>query len=515
MFYTWYKQYGNNILLRYKKGSVTISSEIKNYRPSLYGTCTKEESNTDFISFYGNPLNEMKFENIKEAKNFLSQYKDIDGIRIEGNTRFDNQYIIEKCNATTPEYKAKDISGLILDIEVDVKEGDSFPEPSKSPAPINIITCYNTKDEKFYTFSLKPYDEAVWNISNAPEYLQELDIEFIQFETEVELLESFIKWWCSEYPDFSSGWNSGSFDMPYLVNRIEKLFGTKTLKCLSPFGIVNQKQYYKEGKEIYEVDILGIPHLDYLDVYKKIILSPRENYKLDTIAEVETGFKKIEHEESFEKFYNERYQDFCSYNIQDVNLIRLIEKKLGLFLVIYAISYFALANYDDALGTVKIWEELVAKYLYSIKKVPLSKQEKGINRSFVGAFVHPVIVGKHGWSFCEDLNSLYPHNEMQYNIGLETHIPYKDLPSELQKIADSNISVDDLIEGTIDLSILKKYDIIMAPNKQFYRKDIQSVFSSIKENLYADRKAYKKKMKLSDQELIYIKQEMEKRGLSH
>jgi len=512
LIYTFYKSWGNSIYLRYKKGSETVAVEYKDYTPRLYSVAASgEESNTDFVSIYGNKLHEIKFKNIKEASGFIKQYNNVGGMRIEGNTKFDNQFIIDINEGKQPEYIAKNINGIILDIEVDVLDGDPFPKPIDSPAPINIITAYSTKYNKFYTFSLGAYKDSKWVKEHAPEYLQTLDIEYIQFDTEVELLEFFIKWWCSEYPDFTSGWNSALFDMPYLVNRIEKIFGSKTLKVLSPFGHVSQKN--DEYKNIYTVDIMGVPHLDYLDLYKKHIFTPRESYKLDFIAECEVGANKIEHEESFDKFYRNRFQDFVSYNIHDVNLIRLIDDKLGLFSVTFALAYFTLSNYEDTLGTVKIWEELAAKYLYTIKKVPLSSQEDGIKRGYEGAFVWPVVEGKHEWVISLDLNSLYPHNEMQYNIGLETYVPYKDLPAELKVIADSKFTVDDLVNANVDLSVLKKYNYAMTPNKQFYRKDFQSFFSCIKEQLYADRKVHKKKMLKSESELVAVKAEIERRGI--
>lgn len=513
MIYTYYKQYGNTIFLRYKKGRETITTEFKEYRPRLYTPTDKP--NTDFTSIYGTPLHEMRFDDIKSAKEFCKQYEGVDNFRIEGNSRFDNQFVIELLGGQTPNYIAADIKGHVIDIEVDVADGEGFPEPDVAEWPINAITTYITSEAKFVTFALKSSAQAIWYKERSPQYLKDMDIEFVHCDTEHELLTSYLEFLAEDgHPDFTSGWNSELFDMPYLVTRMKSVVGAKMMRMLSPYGKVMEKMKTDGfGKPKLKVEIIGVPHLDYMELYKKHIFTPRESYKLNFIAEAEVHEKKIDYKGSLHQLYLDDFQTFMNYNIHDVNLIRLLEAKLGLFQVTFALAYYTLANYEDTLGTVKIWEELAAKHLFTVKQVPLFRKEKGIERDYEGAFVHPVAVGKHGWTFSIDLNSLYPHNEIQYNIGLETSVAYQDLPEELQRLADQNFTIDDLVECKVDTSALLKYNYAMAPNKQFYRKDKQSFFAVIKEGLYANRKSYKKTMLKAEQDLVNIKEEMHKRGL--
>jgi DNA polymerase elongation subunit (family B) len=82
---------------------------------------------------------------------------------------------------------------------------------------------------------------------------------------------------------------------------------------------------------------------------------------------------------------------------------------------------------------------------------------------------------------------------MQWNIGIDTLIPYNELPAELKALRD-NYTFDDLLHKKIDLSVLDKYNVTMAANFEFYRKDKMSFFSEIKRELYNNRKAVKREM---------------------
>lgn len=514
MIYTFYKQYGNKILLRYKKGKETITTEFKDYRPSLYTVDTAEVSadvnTSNFVSIYGYPLKKLTFDSIKSANQFVSQYSGVDNFRIEGNSRFDNQFIIELLEGKSPQYNESDMRGYIIDIEVAVPDDEGFPEPDVAQWPISAITTYDTQSKIFYVFGLAPNLNVKWTKSLSPAKIQQLNIEYVHCDSEEELVNSYISFFSLNHPDFTSGWNSETFDMPYIVTRFKQIVGPKVMKILSPYGIVNERISPNEfGKPTLKVDIIGIPHLDYIELYKKHIFTPRESFKLGFIAQEELHEDKLDYKGSLIELYQTDFQRYIDYNIIDVNLVRLLDEKLKLFAVTFALAYYTLGNYQDTLGTVKIWEELAAKYLYTVNKVPLFKQEKGVERPYEGAYVHPVAVGKHKWTFAIDLNSLYPHNEIQYNIGVETHVPFDQLPADVQALASQSFTVDDLVLQKVDTSCLTKYNLAMTPNKQFYRKDVQSFFGAIKEELYAMRKVFKKQMLKAQQELVNIKQLLE------
>lgn len=246
---------------------------------------------------------------------------------------------------------------------------------------------------------------------------------------------------------------------------------------------------------------------------------------LEELEELERKFEDEEFvlsltDEEFDELYNridecvkhESYHRFVSYNIRDVQLIKMLDDKLGFLNITYTLAYYTLSNYEDTLGTVKLWEQLIAKHLYNTGRVPLFKKEKQEGKEFDGAFVHPTQVGRHEWVTSVDLNSLYPMNEIQYNIGPETLIPVDELPDELKRIK-LNHTLDDLIAGTVDLSAIKRHDVCMSGSFSFYRKDKVSFMAEIKDELYSGRKVHKKKMLQAESNVQLLKAEAKKRGL--
>lgn len=496
--YTYYKTWGNVILLCYRdKDGVKQSKKIDFYQPSLYVRPT-EQVQVDAESIYGYPLSRVKFNGIKEAKEFADRYKNVENFTVEGNSNFANQFLVELYNGEMPAFDPNKIRAGVLDIEVHAPE---FPEPSETKWPINGITVYDNFTDKYYTFGDKAYIH-----NRQSKDVGDCEVAYVHCDSEHQLLTRFIEHMISFQYDFTSGWNSETFDMPYIVGRCNKIVGSALTNRLSPFGKINTRTFTGNfGKEQISVDILGLPHLDYLALYKKHILAPRDSYKLGNIGEVELGMTKMSYEEEgkLTTLYEENPQKFYEYNIKDVKIVKCLNDKLGLFNLTYVLSYYTFSNFEDTLGTTKVWEFLVARHLYNVGQVPLFSKS-GDYREFEGAFVKDPVVGFHRWGVSVDLNSLYPHIEMQVNIGPETYVPREQLPYELACMK-SKYTVEDLIEGRIDLSPLVKYDYSMAANFEFYRKDRQSFFSVIKEDLYARRKKFKKQMLAAQQRAQAVK----------
>lgn len=491
--YTYYKQWGNNILFRYRKNGISHAKTINFYKPSLF---TVDKSATDSQeSIFGQPLKQHIFDDIRAAKAFAEQYKHVDGIEIHGNSNFGNQFVIEFYKGEMPDFKAKDIRVGILDIEV--YSPDEFPEPSKAAHPINGITIYDSFTDTFYVFGMVDYVH-----DKQHKQVGKLNVVYRKFDDEIALLTAMLMHFSEFQYDATTGWNSETFDMPYIVNRCFALVGKSlTSNSLSPFGNIRIDTFTSEyGTELMKVDIQGLPHLDYLSLYKKHIHSPRESYKLGDIAAVELGSTKLSYEEegSIANLFKMNPQLFTEYNVVDVLLIKQLDDKLGLLNTTYTIAYYTLSNYEDTLGTTKVWEQLVAKHLYGKNVAPLFKKRSGVYRDFEGGYVRDPILGFIEWPFTVDLNSLYPHLEMEFNIGPETHVPREQLPRELATLK-ATYTIDDLVNGTADLSALKKYDLAMTANFEFYRKDKMSFFSEIKRDLYTRRKTYKKQMLVAEQ----------------
>jgi DNA polymerase elongation subunit (family B) len=498
MYYTHYSRRGNNILIRYKKpnDSNTYSKVVDFYKPSLF---TSAESQSEWQTIYGENVKKVEFENVKSAKAFADQYKNLGSMNLSGNSNYENQFIIELFDGKQPDYEDANIRLGFVDIEV--LSPDEFPKPSEAKHPINAVTIYDSVEKTYYTFGLEfegcgGYDLDLLEPEDRAK-VENLNVEYFPFNTEIDLVRNLLQHISDRGYDCISGWNSEGFDVPYIINRAYKILGkAQTKRLLSPFNMIDQREFMNSfGQEQETFTIIGLPHLDYLQMYKKHTFITRESYKLDFIGQEELGEKKLSHDEetSLATLYKNNYPKFIAYNIVDVDLMVRLEDKLSLFGLTYAMAYYSLSNFVDTLGTVKIWEQLAAKFLYTKGKVPPFKKDKVIvDRDFEGAYVKEPIKGFHDWVVSFDLNGLYPHLIQQWNIGNETIV--SDPHEELLELRE-RVTFDQVLNKEADvLDVLKSHNVTMTPNKEFYRLDTISFLSEIMRELYETRKEYKKKM---------------------
>ena len=98
------------------------------------------------------------------------------------------------------------------------------------------------------------------------------------------LLEEFIKYWDKQSFDIITGWNVNSFDITYLCNRLDRLFGDGYHKKLSPWRMSDVREFTQYGYQKNQVYTLyGVNVLDYLELYRKNTFIKQESYKLDHI----------------------------------------------------------------------------------------------------------------------------------------------------------------------------------------------------------------------------------------
>ena len=309
----------------------------------------------------------------------------------------------------------------------------------------------------------------------------------------MRLLAIFLTFWEKLDPDIVTGWNIEGFDIPYLVNRISKLLGEKEARRLSPFKWIKKKEMTKFNRIETLYELVGIATLDYLHLYKKFTYSQQESYRLDHIAFVELGERKLDYSEmeNLHQLYKLDYQKFIDYNIKDVELVDKIEDKMKLIEMALAIAYDAKVNYNDTFTQVTMWDVLIHNYLMSKNIVIPPKEETIKNSAFAGAYVKEPQVGMHDWVMSFDLNSLYPHLIMQYNISPETMV-------EDDWLVD--VKVDDIIDRKVD----SHEHHAMAANGRYFRKDKQGFLPEMMERMYTERKSYKKKMLEAEAELELI-----------
>ena len=461
-FYTNVVQWGNQLLVREINNGERRDFRLK-YEPTLYA---KVKERTPYKTLKGDFCTPIKHTSIKDAKEWVGQYKSQPDL-IYGNTQYAYTYMNESYSDPCP-WDKDDILIVTVDIEVQCENG--FPNPHQAQEEMLSITMKNQQSKKI----------VVWGIG---EFQNDRDdVTYIKCRTEVELLKEFLVFWEKHYPDIITGWNTEFFDIPYLCNRIKNLFGEDELKRLSPWNNVQMREVYQMGRQHQTYSIMGITGLDYYDLYRKFTYTNQERYTLDHIAFVELGERKEGNpHETFREWYTKDYQSFLEYNITDVELVDKLEDKMRLIELCLTMAYDAKVNFVDVLGTVRYWDILIHNYLLK-KNVVIPQKKDGEEKygKFEGAYVKDPQVGMHKWVMSFDLNSLYPHLIMQYNISPETLVNGGSKP------------VDGMVDKLLNGKAKNDTEYCMTPNGAFFRKDIRGFLPELMETMYNDRVKYKR-----------------------
>jgi DNA polymerase elongation subunit (family B) len=140
-----------------------------------------------------------------------------------------------------------------------------------------------------------------------------------------------------------------------------------------------------------------------------------------------------------------------------------------------------------------MWDAIVYNYLLR-KNIVIPQMSRSIKSSqYEGAYVKDPICGMHEWVASFDLNSLYPHLIMQYNISMETLVDQGKHPALQNFLSNNRVNVDNLLHQKIDTSELAGLGVTLTPNGQFFNVSKgQGVLPEIMDSMYKDRTRYKK-----------------------
>jgi len=466
-FYTNVIQRGNSLLVRGVEGGQRVSKRV-NYRPTLFN---KVHEHTGYKTLDGQDVLPRKFDSIKEAKAWAEQRENQK--ILFGNTQYPYCYISDEYPDDVPWDKDQ-ILIVTIDIEVECENG--FPNPQDAAEPLLSITMKNHQNKKIVVWGLHEFQ-------NSRE-----DVDYRLCRDEDDLLIKFLDEWRMIYPDIITGWNTEFFDIPYICNRIKNLFGEDFMHKLSPWNNVFAKEVYQMGRKHQVYSIQGVSALDFFDLYRKFTYTNQERYTLDHIAFVELGERKDGNPfETFKEWYQKDYQSFIEYNIQDVEIVDKLEDKMRLIELCLTMAYDGKVNFTDVLGQVRYWDNVIYNHLRKKNIVIPQKKDNEKIEKFEGAYVKDPQVGMHKWVMSFDLNSLYPHLIMQYNISPETLVP------------DCEVK-EGMVGGILDEKIRNDSEYCMTPNGAFFRKDVKGFLPEIMENVYNDRVKYKKLMLEAKQE---------------
>ena len=458
---------GDQILIRgYEDGKRFSNREI--YKPTMF---VSSNAKTKYKTLTGDYVEPVKPGTIKETREFISKYEGVDGFKIFGFERFIYQFISDNYPEDQIEFDISKIKLVTIDIETMSENG--FPDVESTSEEILLVTIQDYTTKEIITWGTRPFNNTHDNV------------DYRLCNDEHHLLSSFIQWWIENTPDVVTGWNCEFFDIPYIAGRLNRVLGSKLMKRLSPWGLVTQSDVVVRGRKNFIVDIGGVSVLDYMRLYRWSPGTPnQESFRLDYIAQQELGQKKLDHSEfdTFKDFYTKGWQKFVEYNIIDVQLVDRFEDKLKLIELALTMAYDAKVNYQDIFFQVRLWDciiynELKRRNIAIPQKVGSKKNEK-----YAGAYVKEPIPGKYDWVVSFDLNSLYPHLIMQYNISPETLIEQRHPTATVDKILAEDINFE-----------LYKDNAICA-NGAMYRKDKRGFLPELMQKYYDERVIYKKRM---------------------
>ena len=441
--------------------------------------------------------------------------------------------------------KSPELHKSFVDIEVDRKGYEHLTIKQlvdEACCPINAISIYNAWMDTLFTFMMRP---ETLTIEEAMNVCSKFENTFL-FEDEKQLLKAIIA--VLDDADVVTGWNFTFFDTPYIVRRITNLLGEDATKELCLFG---QKPVFKEksnkfGDKNIAYEIPGKWFVDYMELYIKHEQGRKESYSLNSIAEIELKQQKVQHDESLEDMYRQRYEDFIKYNRQDTMLVYRIDAKKNYINLHNAQAHDICCSLDQTMGTVGWVDQAIINEAHN-RGFLVPDRVEGKNAEFDGIVppgaycADPIVKGLVSDVFSFDMNSLYPTTIRTLNLSPETifgqvqftlTLPYLwnkiregDLWKNVsQKIPDwgkawgglwSTLEYDEIINQTdtiltlklesgemIDLPASEIYGLVfndennlcISATGTIYRTDKQGLIASILGNWYSERKKLKKEL---------------------
>ncbi len=463
-FYTDVLLLGDDILYRgYENGNPVQYRE--RVRPTLFFVPKDQSKESKHKTLDGRYAHPKRFDGARAARETLQQYEGVEGMEVHGYDRFVYQFIADKFKDEI-RFDMDLMTIYTIDIEVGCDNG--FPSVEECQEEMLCITMKNLVTKEIITWGTREFNP------NGTEYRV--------FWKEQEMLSDFLQWWTEHTPDIITGWNCNLYDIPYLCRRLERVLGEKWKKSLSPWNRVMEREVFMHGRKHIAYDINGVNVLDYLDLYKKFTYSAQESYRLDHIANVELGQAKIDHSEyeNFKDFYTKDWQKFVEYNIVDVELVDRLEDKMKLIELALTLSYDAKVNLSDVYSQVRMWDTLIYNDLKKRNIVVPPKVTSNKDEQYAGAYVKVPEPGGYDWVVSFDLNSLYPHLIMQYNISPETLVERRHGSISVEKLLAEEVEIDG--------------EYAVCANGAQYRKDIHGFLPEMMQRIYDDRKIYKGKM---------------------
>ena len=376
-----------------KKGYVTVP-----YRPYAY----RKREGGMYRSIYGDELEKVYKFSPKDPSLFESD--------VPAETRI----LIDAYEDSDEPSEGHRV--VYLDIEVSTEGG--FPNVEEADKEITAIAIYDSCTSKYTAFILDKEHKL-------QDFVKE-NVEVRSFTDEDSLLMHFLTKWEEIQPTISTGWNSDNFDMPYLFRRMKNIVGPNNAKRLSPIQVAYINDWNKK------VIVAGVTHLDYMTLYKKLNIKQEASYALGAIGKKIVGMEKIAYKGSLDDLYKADINKYIEYNLNDVQIIVALEKKLQFIELARAICHKGHVPYEWYEMSSRFIEGAILMYLRRKGQVAKNKSLDGRDeyetqmedneQGFEGAYVKAPIPGRYDWVFDLDLTSMYPNIIISLNLSPETKV---------------------------------------------------------------------------------------------
>ena len=479
MYFLSCERVGDKIYERYIDDAGQEQERYVEYTPTLFHHAAPGMV-TNYKDIYGKPCIAKKFPSMNEANKWRKKMGEM-GQEALGMDDFIISYLSDTYKGEI-RYDRNKIRVAWVDIEVTAPE---FPKPEEAKYPIDAITHYDSVHDRFFVFDLKGKNGEIWEAKKSilrPDIVER--VVYNVYDTEDELLLEYIRFFEENRPVGFTGWNTETFDIPYIIKRISNKFGSRTANRLSPCGKIKSRISQDDfGNEREAFTIMGIESLDYIDLYKKFSFTTQPTYALDYVAEYETGIGKVDYDGPLKKLRDDNHQLYIDYNIGDVDRVLAIDKKRGFIDLVYSLCFYAKIKFNHVYNPMKVWDAIIFGSLKAEGKVvPENKIQP--KQTYPGAFVKEPVPNAYRWMMSFDLTSLYPSIIRQVNISPET------------------------IAGSFDAAPMHEYinktaprpsdEYSCSPNGWMYRKDIHGIVPIEIKKVFDQRKQYKNMMLACD-----------------
>jgi DNA polymerase elongation subunit (family B) len=484
-------------LWTWDKSGARVKKEIP-FKPFLM----VPSENGKFKSIDGKTLRKVEFKTISDREKYWERNENM---QIYNCINVEQQFMLEVFGKVPIDTLVKHtLKTYVLDIEV--YSPKEFPHAEESAHPINLITIHDNISDMFYTWGTDAYDPdtIAEHISDDVSKVSKDRVVYKRCNDETELLRRFVTFWKANTPDVLVTWNGLKFDVPYIMGRLDKLFGDTKKQQLSPIGQVTAKDTIDpKFQTMYkEYTISGVSHIDYMNLFRYFARNEVNSLKLDDVAKETLGISKLHYNGSLAQLSTDDWNKYVNYNIQDVNIIVLLDKSTNYLEVARYSACAGLCNIEKAMGKLAIVGGVIAKT--SMERhdayIPTNRPPEYADK-IEGGYVKEVEAGIYHDVLSYDANSLYPSCIITLNISPETKCG--------RVYSSNNDTVNFTLKGHGEkawktekfINFLKKNDIALSSAGILFTQKKVGILPEFVDYLYSQRKEAKNEMiKLSNSE---------------